>query len=962
MTADRFGVRLACRRFRVVLRLLPVLSLFFLTACTEGGVVVSLRGEWRFTPGPPAFLVGPRGANGGSEISAAAESPENVILPGDLTERSGLAGRPGWITLRRQLPPEIDALLARGVPVSINVGQASDVYQIYLNETLAGGRGAVEPYEPGYFRTYVGDLPASAARAKNNTITIAIYTNGVYPVFVYGPRLDVGASKAVYATYYRGEIFVFVLLGIYFFIGAYHLLLVMRRPGELYNLYFGLFSIALAGYWFFSTELRGVVFGDAVIFGMLAEHLLVYNLTPLLVLFLSQLFYGRHSRIALGIAAAMLAISLVALFGTFAVQRMALSVWQLTIVPLMLYVVFYVFRAWRQGRPDAGLLAFGVLFFMTAGLHDVLEKTQGFHWLAQNVPGLPEYRPPGTVASYAFLLVVLGVAGILANRFARVHTEAERLNVELEDRVLERTRKLREAQRETDDILATVQEGLFLLYRAGSTPGSAGDVERITIGHQYSRELETVLRGQQIGGRDFIEMLRPMLITSAEGGDGSVANAPDNPEPDEVNAKIDSILKFLDLMFAGEVSAKMLHKVNPLRDIRLRLAPDVHRDLQFRFYRLQRDGQDVTAGVATGDRQLMAHKSNDRQLMAVVVDVTDQKELARTLQAEREKNEAERARLYAVLSADPVELAGFIRDCETELEQARRALERGDRDALFRSVHAMKGDAGMLDLQFFADRAHRSENLISGWRPELSAQSAEIDAALAGLAADLEDIRGDLARMRGFRENFGGDGGGDDQSGLSDPTRLADALARLTARMSARMRKSARLTANEKFLSEDARDAYARLPVQTRGVVREALIQLIRNSMAHGIEAPEERAERGKSREGEIALSLQAGAREVTIVLRDDGRGLDLERLRATARGLGRWTEAEMNAWTASDVAGLIFVPGLSTARETDGDAGRGVGMDLVRERVRGAGGRLEVRFAPGRYCEFRMRFPVAAV
>ena len=69
-----------------------------------------------------------------------------------------------------------------------------------------------------------------------------------------------------------------------------------------------------------------------------------------------------------------------------------------------------------------------------------------------------------------------------------------------------------------------------------------------------------------------------------------------------------------------------------------------------------------------------------------------------------------------------------------------------------------------------------------------------------------------------------------------------------------------------------------------------------------------------------------------------------------------------MNAWTASDVAGLIFVPGLSTARETDGDAGRGVGMDLVRERVRGAGGRLEVRFAPGRYCEFRMRFPVAAV
>lgn len=934
----------AGRHFRIFsVAFLLLLGLVF-SGCAEGRLMSSLRGEWEMRLAAPEFL---QSAADGRESTQV----QTVRLPADLTTASGLSGRAGWITLRKRLPASMDELLLQGVPVTMNVGMASDVYQVYLNETLAGGRGQVDPYEPGYFRTLIVDLPGQAVnpRGQPNFITIAIYTNGVYPVSAYGPLFEVGESKAVYAAYYREEIIVFVLLTIYALIGIYHLLLVIRRPGELYNLYFGLFAIALAAYWFFDTGLRGIIFGDAVIAGMLSEHLLLYNLGPLFILFLSQLFYRRHSRLALAIAAIVSVLSCVALLGTFPVQRTVLVVWQGLSVVMILYVVFYVIRAWRQGRPDAGLLVFGVLLFMTASAHDILDNAQMFQKLAELIPGLPAYRPPAPIASKAFLLVVVGVAGTLANRFARVHTESERLNVELEDRVLARTRELHEAQRETNDILATVQEGLFLLYRA------SGGV--FSTGQQYSGQLETILRSSDIGGHDFVELLTPLLIDASESektGNADAAATFDQREPREI---VEATIKYLDLMFAGGLSEKMLNKLNPLRDIRLQLPGDQRRDLQFSFYRLQ---SEATGGDAESPDEAPTNAgttNQGRQLMAVVIDVTDQKELARKLLAEREKSEAERTRLYAVLRTDPRELAGFIRDCEVELEQSHGAIQQRDRDALFRAVHAMKGDAGMLDLQFFADRAHSCENLIENWNPESLDQSphrlVDIQTRITELGTILNAIRGDLERMRTFREGFGEDHGDE-----NDLKTLARALQGLAGRMSGRLNKPVELNANE-FLQNQ--EAWQRLALPARGVVKDALVQLLRNSLVHGIESASERESLSKPASGKIELSMRADGENLVISLRDDGRGLNLEGLREKAHKLNRWKAEEIAAWADRDVAALIFVPGLSTVQETDGDAGRGVGMDLVRERIRAVGGRIETRFVPGRYCEFRLRLPLAA-
>ncbi|MCR9145229.1 MAG: Hpt domain-containing protein [bacterium] len=945
------------RRRAIVACGLALVTLLFTASCVESEPPISLRGEWELRAGPSGPGSEARPPQVGAQFSGNESEQgamQRVNLPAaDLKERIGLEDRRGWAILRKRLPTEIDALFRRGVPVALNLGMASDVFQVYLNDTLAGGRGQADPYEPGYFRTLAVDLPGAAAHrdGQPNYLTIALFTDGAYPLSVLGPALEIGPAQSVYAIYYQGEIIVFALLTIYFIIGAYHLLLASRRPGELYNLYFGIFTVFLAGYWFFDTELRGIVFGEAVITGMLTEHLILYNLGPVFLLFLSHLFYRRHSLVALVVWGFFLAMCVVALLGSFPVQRLVLKVWQASVVPLMLYIIFYVVRAWRQGRPDAGFVVFGVLFFLAATLHDILYNAGIFRLLANAIPGLPEYVPPVSVASKAFLLVVLGVAGTLANRFARVHTESERLNVELEDRVQARTLELREAQRETDDILATVQEGLFLLYRA-----SGGG---LTTGMQYSRRLESILgmaeaEDKKIGGRDFVGLIEPLLIPPDERyDDESAAGDIDRREPREI---LDSTTKYLDLMFAGNISATMLNKLNPLRDIRMRLANGERRDMQFSFYRL--DTPD--AGGDPASPELEARDSRkDPQLMAVVIDVTDQKELSRKLLLEREKSEAERIRLYAVLRTDPAELSGFIRDCADELKTAREACQAQDRDALFRAVHAMKGDAGMLDLQFFADRAHDCETMIEAWNPaEQEAPPPEIEARLGGLEGILSDIRGDLERMQNFRESYGEkspEEGGDE----AEVSAMLRALERLSDRMSARLAKPVQLLTNE-FTANAA--LWNALGPGTRGVLRDSLVQLVRNSLVHGIEESAERAAQGKAEAGQIQLGLQRdSAGRVLVTVRDDGRGLNLEGLREKARSMERWTAEEIAAWPDKEVAALIFTPGLSTARETDGDAGRGVGMDLVRDRIRSVGGRIETRFKRGRYCEFRLRVPEAS-
>ena len=136
-----------------------------------------------------------------------------------------------------------------------------------------------------------------------------------------------------------------------------------------------------------------------------------------------------------------------------------------------------------------------------------------------------------------------------------------------------------------------------------------------------------------------------------------------------------------------------------------------------------------------------------------------------------------------------------------------------------------------------------------------------------------------------------------------------------------------------------------------------AFEHLLRNSVVHGIEPPEQRLMLGKPAEGRIEVRLAQELNDVSVVFQDDGAGLDLPRLRDKAQLQGLVPAGA--SLSDAEAAQLVFAPGLTTASEVSAIAGRGVGMDVVRTEVVALGGRIEIQSAAGQGSAFKLVLPL---
>lgn len=141
--------------------------------------------------------------------------------------------------------------------------------------------------------------------------------------------------------------------------------------------------------------------------------------------------------------------------------------------------------------------------------------------------------------------------------------------------------------------------------------------------------------------------------------------------------------------------------------------------------------------------------------------------------------------------------------------------------------------------------------------------------------------------------------------------------------------------------------------------VSDPLLHLIRNSVDHGIESPQERAAAGKPPRGKIALNAWHEQGRINLVVADDGRGIDAERVRASAVSKGLLSQAEAAALSTEEAIDLIFLSGLSTAQTISDVSGRGVGMDIVRTNVERLNGAILVETWPGEGTQFQIILPL---
>lgn len=135
------------------------------------------------------------------------------------------------------------------------------------------------------------------------------------------------------------------------------------------------------------------------------------------------------------------------------------------------------------------------------------------------------------------------------------------------------------------------------------------------------------------------------------------------------------------------------------------------------------------------------------------------------------------------------------------------------------------------------------------------------------------------------------------------------------------------------------------------------LVHLVRNAVDHGIELPEARAAAGKPETGQVSLEAYHRGGNVVIEIRDDGKGMDADRILAKARDAG--LVGLNQQLDRHEILQLIFEPGLSTADQVSDLSGRGVGMDVVKKNIRGLGGNVELESEPGKGSRLTIRLPL---
>ncbi len=141
--------------------------------------------------------------------------------------------------------------------------------------------------------------------------------------------------------------------------------------------------------------------------------------------------------------------------------------------------------------------------------------------------------------------------------------------------------------------------------------------------------------------------------------------------------------------------------------------------------------------------------------------------------------------------------------------------------------------------------------------------------------------------------------------------------------------------------------------------IGDPLIHLIRNAMDHGLESPDERVAAGKPRVGTLVLAAVHEGNQIIISIKDDGRGIDTERVGRKAVEKGLLTEDQLAAMSQREMFDLIFLPGFSTKEKATDLSGRGVGMDVVKTNIKKLNGLIEIKSEKGQGSEFILRLPL---
>ena len=480
-------------------------------------------------------------------------------------------------------------------------------------------------------------------------------------------------------------------------------------------------------------------------------------------------------------------------------------------------------------------------------------------------------------------------------------------------RSLRRSDRVAEIARgETEQIMATVREGLFLIDPKG------------IVGSQRSSFLEKAFPRPLPAGADFLEVLAPLVSPEA----------------------LKSAGEYIGLLFNRRVKVALLISLNPLQQVEIRDADSGKAPayLSFDFHPVYAAGTD---GVAA--------------LLVSAVDISQQVALAHELEMAEERSQTEMGLLSSVLKNNPATVAAFASNAEAglgEINNELRLIKSGPGsynmlvNRIFRTVHSVKGEAAALSLDTVARQAHRFEEVLSALRQRLDLHGEDLIAVATNTGELLEE----LSKVRRIVDRIGALEIGtqeNEAAAADDIHHTLQRVQRLTLAVAADLGKKVRV--------ETAISPVGTLPDSFRRLLNEGLPQLVRNAVAHGIESSSERVQSGKHAEGSVRIEVRHGdAGGLELVVTDDGRGIDAAALRRNLVSSGRYQDHEVAAMADREVISTIFQPGFSTAENVGEHAGRGVGLDVLLALARETGARLKLVSTPSSFTRFILQWSPA--
>ena len=503
------------------------------------------------------------------------------------------------------------------------------------------------------------------------------------------------------------------------------------------------------------------------------------------------------------------------------------------------------------------------------------------------------------------------------------------------------------ARRETQEIMETVNTGLFLLDKD------------LNIGQQHSRALNGIVGSDRLAGENFTNVLRGRIS----------------------DKDLKTTQQFIEQLYNPRVKEKLVDSLNPLHKVMLHNSSDDkglnNRFLDFKFSRVYED-KDIA------------------RILVNVNDVSDAVYLEQRLEKERSQNDMQIEMLTTILNVNPKIINEFISNTQAHIERMNNILKNpgssqyeleGKLKAIYREMHSLKGEASALKLHSFTKIASEAEDKLHALQNQGQLSGNDF-LQLAVHLDDLLSLSNTIATL-GERIN------------RSAPPKAATAKTTIASSddiLNSSVSKAP--VANHQpvnsidtdggleidldnenddrlsFYNEFAKEIAARqgkqvqlksntltqtkIPAHLAKPIKEISIQLLRNAVVHGIEAPSVRHSAGKTEVGTIDLEVQDNGSDVTLVVQDDGQGIDYDSIRNKLSTEGRFSEEEASQLSQGDLLKQLFSSGFSTKEHADEDGGRGVGLDIIKAQVKDYNGKLNVNSELGQMTRFVITLPKA--